>query len=53
MPRPGYKTISITQDVASLLDSLKRKYGISGIELIRRSLIIFDKVMEGLKEIEE
>ena len=52
MPREGYRTISVTEDVYELLNNLKKKYGIRGIELIRRSLILFDKIMEGLKEIE-
>ena len=51
MPRPGYRSISISEDLYELIDSLRRKYNMSAIDLIKTALEFFDEVVEKVEKI--
>mgnify|MGYP000032265880 CR=1 FL=1 len=52
MPRPGYVSITITRDVYEIINELKRKYNVTTIDLIKNSLLLYDKFNELLNIVE-
>ena len=51
MPRPGYRVITISDEVYELISKLRKKYRISSIELLKTSLKLFDEFMEKCEQI--
>ena len=45
MPKPGYKVITVSEEIVRLLDKLKAKYNRTGIKILRDALILYDNVM--------
>jgi len=53
MPRPGYRSITITDEVYELIEYMKRKYRLSTIDLIRVSLKFMDEIIEKSEQIKK
>ena len=53
MPRPGYRSITITDEVYELIEYMKKKYRLSTIELIRVSLKFMDEIIEKSEQIKK
>jgi len=52
MPKPGYKVITVSEEIADLLDRLKSKYKRTGIKILRDALLLYDNVMELAKNLD-
>jgi len=53
VPKPGYKVITVSEEIADLLDRLKSKYKRTGIKILRDALLLYDNVMELAKNLED
>jgi len=53
MPRPGYRSITITDEVYELIEYMKKKYRLSTIDLIRVSLKFMDEIIEKSEQIKK
>jgi len=51
MVRKGYKSITVPEDVYRMINEMRKKYRMTGIELMRESLILFDEIMERCRKI--
>jgi len=51
MVRKGYRSITVPEDVYRMIDELRKKYRMTGIELIREALILYDEIMEKCRKI--